>query len=707
VPTVSAPPAPTGTRSVAINYSGQNPGDFATLKNLTLNSNVGSVAVPPGTYGNFSANSGSGFTFGTAGAIAAAVYNIQSLTLNSGARLQIVDLVVLTLANGMTLNTMAGTSANPGWLTLKIASGGLTLNSGSFFYGRVVAPNGTVLIGGQLTGALTADRLTVNSGGLLKVLASVPPPTVSLTAPAGHTVEAAPASVTLAAAASSSGDTIAKVDFYFGARLLGTATDAPYQFTWTNVPAGTYALTARATDNSGATTTSSAVTVVVDAPPEVILTAPAAGSSFFTPGTIDLVATATSPAQTIAKVEFYSGETLLAAATASPYQFSWVNPAAGNHTLSAKATDSLGISATSAAATITIVADEPPVITVSSTGCVFPTTTPVTLSFTATDAVTAVSKIEIYRASGSGGNASGDLIGTLTAPASGSTWIFNEPANLVPGTYSYVARAYDTNGSFTDSAPVVITVLPVLPYTSDFEAGEGYATGSLQAQQGWLVEQGSAVVTALDAAHGNQSVQLPAGSPPSIVSQDFAPGPGGSVEFFDFFAKPVAQAGPTPTVAYHVESAQFGFVQSGENAALQIFRGDHAGGGTWAVTPFTVSLASSVWLRLTARLDFAQKTWDLYANARMVAADVPFSNDASTALTLFQAPGDGTTASGLDDIYAGPINPSLPMRTTTASTMHGKRPTDCRSARTTGASRLRTTVSPSCGPTWPGRHRSQ
>ena len=40
---------------------------------------------------------------------------------------------------------------------------------------------------------------------------------------------------------------------------------SPFQATWTNVQAGTYSLTAVATDNSNATTTSAAVTITVTA----------------------------------------------------------------------------------------------------------------------------------------------------------------------------------------------------------------------------------------------------------------------------------------------------------------------------------------------------------------------------------------------------------------------------------------------------------
>ena len=53
------------------------------------------------------------------------------------------------------------------------------------------------------------------------------------------------------------------MDFFAGATLLGTATDSPFTFTWTNVVAGTYSLTARATDDQGGTNTSSPVNVTV------------------------------------------------------------------------------------------------------------------------------------------------------------------------------------------------------------------------------------------------------------------------------------------------------------------------------------------------------------------------------------------------------------------------------------------------------------
>lgn len=91
-------------------------------------------------------------------------------------------------------------------------------------------------------------------------------PTVTPTAPTEGTTYTAPAGITLTANATDSDGNIARVDFYNGATLIGSATAAPYTFAWTNVPAGTYALTAQATDNLGAIIASAAVNVTVNDP---------------------------------------------------------------------------------------------------------------------------------------------------------------------------------------------------------------------------------------------------------------------------------------------------------------------------------------------------------------------------------------------------------------------------------------------------------
>lgn len=59
---------------------------------------------------------------------------------------------------------------------------------------------------------------------------------------------------------------MSKVEFFSGSTKLGESVTAPYPFSWANVAAGSYALTAKATDNQGATTTSATVSIQVKSP---------------------------------------------------------------------------------------------------------------------------------------------------------------------------------------------------------------------------------------------------------------------------------------------------------------------------------------------------------------------------------------------------------------------------------------------------------
>ncbi|MCP2363607.1 hypothetical protein HD597_010627 [Nonomuraea thailandensis] len=88
-------------------------------------------------------------------------------------------------------------------------------------------------------------------------------PTVSLTAPTAGQTFTAPATVAISANAADADGTVAKVDFYQGSTLLGTDTSSPYGYSWQNVAAGSYSITARATDNAGLVTTSAPVGITV------------------------------------------------------------------------------------------------------------------------------------------------------------------------------------------------------------------------------------------------------------------------------------------------------------------------------------------------------------------------------------------------------------------------------------------------------------
>lgn len=99
-------------------------------------------------------------------------------------------------------------------------------------------------------------------------------PNVTLTGPTNGATYTAPATVNLMATASDADGSVSKVEFYNGATKLGEDLSAPYTFTWNNVAAGTYSLSARVTDNVGAIGTSGNVTITVNNPASTDTQAP-------------------------------------------------------------------------------------------------------------------------------------------------------------------------------------------------------------------------------------------------------------------------------------------------------------------------------------------------------------------------------------------------------------------------------------------------
>ena len=93
---------------------------------------------------------------------------------------------------------------------------------------------------------------------------------------------------------------------------------------------------------------------IVGTPPTVGLTAPANNSTYTTLESVTLTANAADADGTVSKVEFYDGNTLLESDITSPYSYSWSGMSSGVHTITAVATDNVGLTTTSSAVTVTI-----------------------------------------------------------------------------------------------------------------------------------------------------------------------------------------------------------------------------------------------------------------------------------------------------------------------------------------------------------------
>jgi hypothetical protein len=187
-------------------------------------------------------------------------------------------------------------------------------------------------------------------------------PAVEISSPANGASFVAPAPITIAASASDTDGTVAKVEFLDGGQVMGEDTSAPFTFD-ANLAVGDHVLTARATDDDGSATSSASVTVTVtapqNAPPQVAVTEPTAGATFTAPALAAVTATATDTDGSIAKVEFFSNGRSLGVVTSAPYTL-MVDWPVGGQVITAQATDDDGAVATSTEISMTVAAPEPP-----------------------------------------------------------------------------------------------------------------------------------------------------------------------------------------------------------------------------------------------------------------------------------------------------------------------------------------------------------
>jgi RHS repeat-associated protein len=274
-------------------------------------------------------------------------------------------------------------------------------------------------------------------------------PSVTLDAPATGVRYVAPASIELAASPTVDvGRTVERVEFLADGEVIGTAIAAPYTFTWIGVPKGNYNLRARVIDNRGRRDASPVTTVRVrnNTAPKVRLSVPE--HRYIAPGSVPLSATVTDRDDPIAKVEFFSGDTLLATSTAEPYAFDWTGVTAGDYGVTARATDALGAVGISNIFRVRVRDNAAPHVRILAPGnnASFPVPASIQISIRANDRDDNLTNLELF--------ANGASLAVFTGPA---PYEFNW-TDVTPGTYALTARATDNLGLSTTSRTVTVTV---------------------------------------------------------------------------------------------------------------------------------------------------------------------------------------------------------------------------------------------------------
>lgn len=205
-----------------------------------------------------------------------------------------------------------------------------------------------------LTASSNLVTVTVSSGTPTGPT-SVPSVTLALSGTTG----VSPASVTLTATPTTTSGYVSLVEFFNSGTKVGQATSTPWSFTQTNLSAGTYSFTAKATDSSGNNAVSTAQGYVVTTtptstvtPPTVVLTVTVTNP--VAPAAATLAATATATGASVSNVAFYQNGVLLTTDLTPPYTYGVASLNAGTYTFTAIVTDSNGSQTTSGVQTLII-----------------------------------------------------------------------------------------------------------------------------------------------------------------------------------------------------------------------------------------------------------------------------------------------------------------------------------------------------------------
>ena len=89
-------------------------------------------------------------------------------------------------------------------------------------------------------------------------------------------------------------------------------------------------------------------------PPSVNITSPLNDEVFIERDDVTIEADASDSDGTVAKVEFFQGDTKIGEDTSAPFSITWENVAKGSYTITAKATDDIGLSTTSESINIVV-----------------------------------------------------------------------------------------------------------------------------------------------------------------------------------------------------------------------------------------------------------------------------------------------------------------------------------------------------------------
>jgi hypothetical protein len=308
------------------------------------------------------------------------------------------------------------------------------------FTARVVDSNNAI-------STSAAVSLTVAAAGL----------TVAMTSPSANATLTGNANVTLSAnAAATLPATVASVAFFVDNNQVGIDTSAPFAVSWVAAPSGLHSIYAKVTDSLGNTADSTAINVTVNniSLPTISITAPITAANAVVGSPVTVTANAAPGSSgSITRVDFFADSIPIGTDTSSPYSIAWTPTAAGAPNITARVTDSNGVTANAPAVAIIVNPAGTPTITLAMVGGGGSLVVPVgssrmLVATTVDDGV--VERVDFY------------LDGVLIGTDGVAPYTFNYVASTDVGQHLFTAVVTDNSGLQTTSAALTATFVAAI-----------------------------------------------------------------------------------------------------------------------------------------------------------------------------------------------------------------------------------------------------
>jgi hypothetical protein len=449
----TTPGAPTigiataGNAQATVSFTAPSSNGGSPITSYTVTSSAGQTATgtsSPITVTGLTNGTAYTFTVKATNAIGTGTASTASNSVTPATVPGVPTIGTATAGNAQTTVSFTAPSSNGG---SPITSYTVTTSTGQTVTGAASPITVTGLTNGTAYTFTVKATNAVGTSAASAASNSVTPATVPSaptigTATAGNTQ----ATVSFTVPASNGGSAITSYTVTSSAGQTATGTASP--ITVTGLANGTaYTFTVKATNAIGTSVASAASNSVT---PATVPGAPTIGTA--TAGnaqaTVSFSVPASNGGSTITSYTVTSSAGQTASGTASPITVTGLTNGTA-YTFTVKATNAIGSSPSSAASnSVTPVAPStPPVVSIVTpmNGAKYAAPASIILTAAATASNATITKVEFYNGS--------TLLKSLTTAPYTFTW-----SNILKGTYSITAKAYDSNGKTSVSSPVSFTV---------------------------------------------------------------------------------------------------------------------------------------------------------------------------------------------------------------------------------------------------------